>query len=80
MVNFCACERIAFCDILAWARAHGATSVEEVEAGLRAGRRCGLCRPFIVYALATGEAEVPYPCPALPPQQSPDRKPVGCGC
>ena len=70
MVSFCTCERLAFRDILAWANEHGTTSFDEVQQGIKVGKRCGMCCCYIEYALATGQSEVPYPCPPLPPAKA----------
>jgi len=64
-VSCCACERVHFRRVLAWARERGVTDSVGVMEGLGCGRQCGLCLPFIDYALRTGEESVPSPCPEL---------------
>lgn len=65
-VTHCLCEKKSIAEILAWARERGITQVGPIAAGLGCGTHCGMCVPFIEYALATGETVVPYPCPDLP--------------
>lgn len=65
-VTHCLCEKRSIAEILAWARARGVDDVEPIKAGMGCGTHCGMCIPFIEYALATGESVIPYPCPDLP--------------
>ncbi len=65
-VTHCLCERTSFEDILKWARERGIDSQDAVQSGLGCGKHCGICVPFIEYALATGTTRVPWPCPDLP--------------
>ena len=65
-VTHCLCEKKTIAEILAWARARGVNEMGPIAAALGCGTHCGMCIPFIEYALATGESVVPYPCPDLP--------------
>ena len=65
-VTHCQCENLSFEQVLAWAKARGATTVTEIAEGLGCSTHCGLCAPFLAYALATGQTDVPFPCPPLP--------------
>lgn len=62
-VTHCLCEKRSIADILAWARERGVSDVAPISAELGCGTHCGMCVPFIEYALATGETVVPYPLP-----------------
>jgi len=65
-VTHCLCERRSFADVLRWARERGGAELRDVERELGCGKHCGICRPFIEYALATGQPIVPWPCPDIP--------------
>ncbi|MBI5154862.1 (2Fe-2S)-binding protein [Candidatus Poribacteria bacterium] len=65
-VTHCICKKTSIADMLEWAKEHNAKNVEAITKALGCGGYCGMCRPYICYALATGLCKVPYPCPALP--------------
>ena len=66
MVTHCLCENLTIGEVVAWARARRTTDMDTIGAALGCSTHCGMCRPFIEYALATGETAVPYPCPPMP--------------
>lgn len=70
-VTHCLCEGKSFRAILEWAEKHRTTSCAEVEAGTGCGKQCGMCEPFIEYALATGVTAIPFPCPPIPAKRLP---------
>ena len=53
-IDRCVCTGLTFAHILHRARAAG-WDLEGVRRELGAGGRCGLCRPYLRRALATGE-------------------------
>jgi len=65
-VTHCLCEKKAIADVLEWARANQVDELETIREKLGCSGHCGMCGPFIEYALATGVTVVPYPCPAIP--------------
>lgn len=65
-VTHCLCERRSFADILRWAKARGGADQKTIEREMGCGGHCGMCKPFIQYALVTGETSVPWPCPEIP--------------
>ncbi|MEQ8821446.1 MAG: (2Fe-2S)-binding protein [Sumerlaeia bacterium] len=65
-VTHCLCEGKSFAELIAWARENGATTLEELAAGQGCSTHCGLCGPYLEYALETGRTVVPFPCPILP--------------
>lgn len=65
-VTHCVCEDISLAVMLRWAERNDAYSRGAIARALGCSTHCGMCEPFIEYALATGETEVPFPCPDLP--------------
>jgi len=65
-VTHCLCEKKSFAEILDWARQNDALSVDECARALGCSTHCGMCGPYLAWALATGRAVVPYPCPPMP--------------
>lgn len=70
-VTHCICKRKSLADILHWAREHNADSLPPIAQALGCSTYCGMCAPFIEYALATGETAVPFPCPPIPAKSLP---------
>lgn len=65
-VTHCLCEKLSLNEILQWAHANEVTELSVIREHLGCSGHCGMCGPFIEYALVTGETVVPYPCPDLP--------------
>lgn len=65
-VTHCLCEKRSIEDVLEWARKHEVTELAVIREQLGCSGHCGMCGPFIEYALATGVTVVPYPCPEIP--------------
>lgn len=73
MVTHCLCERLAIATIVDWAEARGGATLEDASARFGCSTHCGMCGPFIEYALATGERVVPWPCPPMPAKAAAER-------
>lgn len=56
-VNSCICHDRTFEEILAYAKAHSYSDVEELQADEFCGCSCGLCIPYIELMFETGETE-----------------------
>ena len=66
-VTRCVCTHMSFTELLSWAEDRGLKTVEELSDSLGCGIKCGMCAPFLEYALETGETIVPYPLPEFYP-------------
>ncbi|MDX1971457.1 MAG: hypothetical protein SFY68_02890 [Candidatus Sumerlaeia bacterium] len=67
-VTHCICENRSFQEIVDWATTHNTTDLGLIRETFGCTGHCGICKPYIQYALATGVVRVPYPCPDLPGQ------------
>jgi bacterioferritin-associated ferredoxin len=73
-VTHCICVHKSFREVLDWAREHNVESLPLIAQELGCSSYCGMCGPFIEYALATGETNIPFPCPLIPPPK--DRREI----
>ncbi len=65
-VTHCICERKSLREILDWAHENDASTLDAVAGALGCSTHCGMCGPFIEYALVTGETAIAFPCPPIP--------------
>lgn len=70
VVSYCVCAKLSLSEILKYAKKNKIDNLEHLSEDLGVGEGCGLCAEFVRYAMATGQTEVPYPCPGLPGVES----------
>lgn len=56
-INRCICSRVAFADLKREAEAHGADTIEELQAVREFGVNCRLCHPYVRRMLRDGTTE-----------------------